>query len=87
MDTLISIAVATLVLAVLGFCVFQYQSRRRRPLGELGKSKVQLALRYVPEARAEVERRGTMSRHELAHLLKLNLRRVDSELRRRSATA
>lgn len=82
-----NIAYFLLAVSVVFFCFQVYQSRRRRPVAEFGRGTVQMALRYSSEQRADVERRGSISRHELTRLLKLNLKRIDAELQRRAAAA
>jgi hypothetical protein len=85
METLMNIVYLLLAAGFAVFIFLAYESRRQRPLAEFGKGMVQMALRYAPEQRAGVERRGSISRHQLAVLIKLNLKRIDAELQRRVA--
>jgi hypothetical protein len=87
MDTLtLSVIIAIVILAPLAWVVSTYSFRRQRPLSEFSNQELTRAFRFVPEAGAETVKRGTMSRHEFTCLQKLNLLRINNELKRRSVS-
>jgi hypothetical protein len=60
-----------------------YRNAQQRPLAEYSTADMNLAFRFAPEERAAIVNRGTMSRAEFIQLQKLNVRRIDEELKRR----
>jgi hypothetical protein len=75
------------VIACIAFLVARatnaYATRRQRPFSAYTNEEIRMAFRYAPEQRAPMVNRGTMSRLELGLLHRLNLQRIDAELKRR----
>lgn len=82
METLASFAMGALLGAGARLW-WDYRYNRQIPLSEYTCEDFHLAFRFAPERRAEIVNRGSMSRNEFFELQKLNMERIDAELRRR----